>query len=366
MRKVLCFHPALAPYRVDFFNLLGRLFKTHVVFLGRNLEDQKFDQKRLLARLKCRISFLTNGFIFCGRYVRTGFISLIRRERPDVVLGYEFSPLTVIILLYRLVFRMRFEFYTMTDDNAEMFQATRGIRKLLRCFVLRFADGVIVTNQAVGGLLKSRGVRIAVVPIIYEREAFRANQDTVYKLASDLRRKLDVEKGRILLTVGRLAKVKNQAWLIETMARSFPDNVKLVVVGGGPEELALKQTVDAHPDLKRRIVLAGRHEGDDLMAYFAAADLFILPSTSEPYGAVVAEALLWGVPCLVSSHVGAKDLIENESGCVFEIERAGDFPAKLSLWLAHLPSWQMRRPPLLRMNFFDLRDELRALLGGAA
>lgn len=364
--KLLVFHPALAPYRVDFFNLLGRLFKAHVVFLGRNLEEQKFDQKRLLARLKCRVSFLTNGFMFCGRYVRTGFISLIRRERPDVVLGFEFSPLTVIIILYRLVFRARFGFYTMTDDNAEMFQATRGVRKLLRCLVLRFADGVIVTNQAVADLLKSRGVRVAVVPIIYEREAFRANQDSVYKQASVLRRKLDVENGRILLTVGRLAKVKNQAWLIETMARSFPDNVKLVIVGGGPEELALKQTIDAHPDLKGRIVFAGRHEGDDLMAYFAAADIFVLPSVFEPYGAVVSEALLWGVPCLVSSHVGAKDLIENGCGCVFEVEKAGDFHAKLSLWLSQLPSWQMGRPSLLRMNFCDLRDELRALLGGDA
>ena len=164
--KLLIFHPALAPYRVDFFNLLADMFDSHLVLLGTNLEEQKFDQKHLLTKLRCRVSYLTKGFMLLGRYIRTGFISIVKKDQPDIVLGYEYSPLTVLILLYKKVCRCRFSFYTMTDDNREMFIATRGVRKMLRTFVLRHADGIIVTNRETAELAEAHHVRTAVVPIV--------------------------------------------------------------------------------------------------------------------------------------------------------------------------------------------------------
>lgn len=47
-----------------------------------------------------------------------------------------------------------------------------------------------------------------------------------------------------------------------------------------------------------------------LAAEFAAADLLVLPSRNDSYGMVVAEALASGLPAVVSSHVGAQELIE--------------------------------------------------------
>ena len=56
MKKLLIFHQALAPYRVDFFNHLAEKFNTELVLFDTNLVNQKFDQKQLVENLKCRVS----------------------------------------------------------------------------------------------------------------------------------------------------------------------------------------------------------------------------------------------------------------------------------------------------------------------
>ena len=50
-KKLLVFHPALAPYRVDQFNFISQLFDLEVVFIYRNISDNKFDQRKLLSLL---------------------------------------------------------------------------------------------------------------------------------------------------------------------------------------------------------------------------------------------------------------------------------------------------------------------------
>ena len=364
--KTLIFHPALAPYRVDFFNLLSEICDTQLILLGKNLEEQKFDQKTLLSRLKCRVSYLTRGFMLFGRYIRTGFISCIRKECPDIVLGYEYSLITVLILLYKMVCRCKFRFITMTDDNAEMFMTTHGIRKCLRAFVLRKANGVIVTNNSVAELLKQRNVKATVIPIVYETNAFRSDGDKVFAAAEWLRRDVAGDAGRIVLYVGRLAKVKNLKWAITHIVEVLPQSAKFVIVGSGPEEASLRKLVDMTPGAVERVVFAGRHEGAALMPYFAAADLFLLPSFFEPYGAVVAEALMWGTPCLVSSHVGAKELVDAGNGDIFEIESPGDFESRLQNQMERLPKWNPGRDSLLKVGFPALKRNLETLLKDSA
>jgi glycosyltransferase involved in cell wall biosynthesis len=62
-----------------------------------------------------------------------------------------------------------------------------------------------------------------------------------------------------------------------------------------------------------------RMDSLELYSFYNIADLFILPSKYEPFGAVVNEALIWGCPCIISDRVGAIDYIrEGVNGTVFE------------------------------------------------
>ena len=331
-KRLLIFHPALAPYRVDFFNLLAQAFSTELVLFDTNLVNQKFDQQKLVGRMNCKVSYLTRGFRWKDRYFRTGALRKIWRDNPDIVLGCEYSPVTICIALWKFIFRSRFRLFTITDDNIRQFNARRGVKKLLRWFFVRTLDGMIVTNAETANAYKritpaQSKIAYMVVPILHASSSLLANRERVVSEGKAWREAYLKAWQKVLVFVGRLDPEKNVGWLIERM-RDVGKDVGLVLVGSGTEEDLLKKTVVASNMENVRFV--GRKEGEEVYRMMAMADVLVLPSLFEPYGAVVGEALQWGTPCIVSDNVGASVLIrEGENGAVFTTGDAADFQAKL-------------------------------------
>jgi len=350
--KVLCFHPALAPYRVDFFNALAKRFKLHLVLLSKNLLNQKFDQQSLVAKMTCRISYLLSGVVVGGRHFKFGFGRYIKADHPDVVIGFEFGWTIVAVYLNRLILRGKYQIYTTTDDNEEQFALCRGIRRFLRNWLLRRIEGVIVTNEASAACIHriTNKCKAMVVPIIYDNEIIRRDEVSVFGAAKKWREE-NLRSGEFAaFFVGRLAEVKNLEWLIaRVLDVRWPRNVRLFLVGDGPIKERLEWMASKDVLLSSRIQFLGRKEGDELQKYFAAEDVFILPSQSETFGAVVSESLHWGARCLVSRHVGAKDLVrETNGGYVFDDE--DELYEKLDRLIAELDDWQPGRPSLIKKS----------------
>lgn len=97
----------------------------------------------------------------------------------------------------------------------------------------------------------------------------------------------------VALYVGRVASEKNIPLTFrayQAMRNILPD-LKLVVVGDGPERAALEQT---HPEVR----FAGMRRGEDLARHYAAGDVFLFASLSETFGNVVTEAMASGLVVL--------------------------------------------------------------------
>jgi glycosyltransferase involved in cell wall biosynthesis len=117
---------------------------------------------------------------------------------------------------------------------------------------------------------------------------------------------------KYFLYVGRLAEEKGLDTLLDAFCRyrRAGGDWKLVLVGDGPrmgllraraEQLAIADAIEFH----------GLRKGDDLLRYYAFAGCFVLPSTREPWGLVVNEAMAAGLPVIVSTQCGcADDLVE--------------------------------------------------------
>jgi len=97
---------------------------------------------------------------------------------------------------------------------------------------------------------------------------------------------------------------------------SVNKNAVLVLVGDGDKKNELIELVN-QLNVKDNVIFAGRYENESLYAWYNIADYFILPSTSETFGAVVNESLIAGVPVLCSELAGAACLVNESNGVTF-------------------------------------------------
>ncbi len=119
------------------------------------------------------------------------------------------------------------------------------------------------------------------------------------------------------LFVGRLIQIKNIELLIKSFLLNFKDNPKvfLKIAGNGPLLNYLKSKYKF-----KNIIFLGKINNMDINNVYNDCNVVVLPSTFEPWGLVVNEAMASGLPVIVSDKVGARyDLILNrETGFVFK------------------------------------------------
>ena len=98
----------------------------------------------------------------------------------------------------------------------------------------------------------------------------------------------------------------------------------LVLAGDGPLREPLKVLVTSL-GLSGTVQFAGHKTSTGLLPYYAFAGCFVLPSTREPWGLVVNEAMASGLPVLVSDRCGcAEDLVQSGvNGFVFDPAERG-------------------------------------------
>ena len=104
--------------------------------------------------------------------------------------------------------------------------------------------------------------------------------------------------------------------MLQAFCKVKADDVTLTIVGDGVEEENLRNTVK-QMGMEERVEFIGFKEGEELLRYFRASDIFILPSRLEPFGLVVLEAMCNSMPIICSKYVGCiPDLVEGDNGIV--------------------------------------------------
>jgi glycosyltransferase involved in cell wall biosynthesis len=100
---------------------------------------------------------------------------------------------------------------------------------------------------------------------------------------------------------------------------NVPDSY-LIFAGDGPLRSSLEHKAK-ELGIAHRIRFLGFMNQSQLPSVYRAADLLVLPSYYEPFGLVVNEGMLCGLPVVVSDRVGAKfDLVRpGENGYVFPV-----------------------------------------------
>ena len=139
-------------------------------------------------------------------------------------------------------------------------------------------------------------------------DSSRYSPDNVGRYRDEIREQLSVAPGvQVVLFLGGDWPRKGLAQAIEALSLLAGSQAVLLVVGSGNvtdyRNLAVRFRIEG------RVIFAGQIR--DGWRYYAASDVYLLPSLYEPFGLSILEAMASGLPVLVSRDSGAAELIHD-------------------------------------------------------
>lgn len=124
--------------------------------------------------------------------------------------------------------------------------------------------------------------------------------------------KLKSDGSKIVIFVGRITLQKGPDYFIraaKTVLGYIP-NVYFVIAGSGDMEGQMVQEA-ARLGISDKVIFTGFLRGEELNEVYRSADLFVMPSVSEPFGITPLESLINGTPVLISKQSGVSEVIRH-------------------------------------------------------
>lgn len=313
----------------DFFAPTVNGIVTSIINLQTELERHGHDVKILTLKQKesqgyedCvyLIPSFSAGTVYPGaRIMRTfGNAELrdIEQWRPDVIhTNNEFSTFLLSqIMASKLEIPIVHTYHTVYEDYTHYFKANeqlgKGIVKKLSKNLLERTDSVVVPTEKVRDLLASYDVTTPVYTVPSGIDLERFSRPDLALAGQKLRRQWGIgEDDIVLMSLGRLAKEKNIEEIIGFL-KDLKDNIRLVIVGGGPYQAVLESCV-ASKGLNDRVLFTGMVMPQEVPDYYHMGDVFVSASTSETQGLTYAEALASGLPCVCRKDGAIEGVIHN-------------------------------------------------------
>lgn len=317
----------LPPYRLPAWRILDGEPEVHfeIWLMARAERDRRWSAPD--ADLRVRV-FADLGIDLSHReylvvHFNPGVLIELVRDPPDLVILGGYDSLTCVSAA--LLLRRRGVPFLFAVESIDLANTWIGRRApwLLRRIVAASA-GALVPGRAARDHVLALGVprdRIFVAPNSVDVERFRP---VAADQRDEIRSALDLPEGVLCLYAGQLSVRKGLDVLLEAFRRSITTrpHVHLLLVGDGPLRRSLSRRIEVDPILRGRVHLVGYCPDDLLPSYYAAADIFVLPTRYDIWGMVLNEAMSSGLPVISSDRAGgALDLVDDGiTGFRFEAE----------------------------------------------
>lgn len=170
---------------------------------------------------------------------------------------------------------------------------------------LHRADKVIAVSQFTRGIVISRyGVPADKVEVVYNGVERNGNWSVA---------PINIHRDeKIVLFLGRLTMQKGPEYFLYAAKKVLDvmDNVKFVMAGSG-DLMHRSVELAAQLGIGHKVLFTGFLRGDDVQRIFKLADLYVMPSVSEPFGIAPLEALDNDVPVIISKQSGVSEVLRH-------------------------------------------------------
>lgn len=253
-----------------------------------------------------------------------GIISALWRLPKGLVIisGWHFSSY---IMGYVFAFLFGHKVAIRCEAPAYKEKDRKGFKNKIRAFLI----GKVLLNGIVGKCLylgeqskafyrhfKVKDEKLVFTPYSIDNARFKAGVSMYDK--TEERQKLGISSDDfVILFTGKFIPVKRPLDLIQAFEKVQVKNKRLILVGDGFLKEEMVKYIQQHE--VEQVHFTGFINQTELPKYYALADVLVLCSESETWGLSVNEAMVCGLPVVVSDRVGcAEDLVHNgENGYIF-------------------------------------------------
>ena len=152
-------------------------------------------------------------------------------------------------------------------------------------------------------IIEHYGINPDKIQVVHNAVEFTSYPDSAF----------DIKKNeKVVLFLGRLTLQKGPDYFIEAAKKvlDYDPDVKFIIAGNGDMEKRLIDRV-AQLGIGRNVLFAGFLSGKDVDLAYKSADLYVMPSVSEPFGITPLEALRNNVPVIISKQSGVSEVLKN-------------------------------------------------------
>jgi glycogen(starch) synthase len=235
------------------------------------------------------------------RYARL-VVTIARSERFDVVHAHDWMTYPAGLALAQvtgkpLVVHVHSTEFDRSGDNIDQRLydiERRGMHGAIRC--------IAVSEYTRSICIRRYGVHAAKVDVVYngiDSEAVQPHEGARIERTD-----------RIVLFLGRITMQKGPEYFIRAAKRVLEKvpNAKFVIAGSGDMTTRIIEEAAYH-GIGHRVLFTGFLRGKDVDRIFRLADVYVMPSVSEPFGIAPLEAMRNDVPVIISRQSGVSEVL---------------------------------------------------------
>ena len=281
---------------VKIYNELAKHFDK-IYFLTYGGEEEKEYKNFLAPNIeilynKRRINLFIYSFL--APLIHRKAMKKVDILKTNQMLGSWTAVIAKVLFGKKLVVRQGYQLSAFSKERGFI---RRFLSTIIEFFSYRAADKIIVTSQRDKDFIVEKYTvnreKIVVIPNYVDTETFRP---------------LGCEKeSERIIFVGRLVEQKNLFSLIDAVKGS---DIKLVLIGKGPLEGALKKKVKEEGI--ENVAFAGVVPNERLPEELNKSEIFMLPSLYEGNPKTLLEAMACGLPVIGTNVVGIKEVVKHK------------------------------------------------------
>lgn len=315
--KVLFLTNVPSPYRVEFFNELGKYCNLTVLFEKKTSDERDESWKRYkfenFKGIFLRGKSVSTDTAFCP-----GVIDYVLDKSYEKIICASFTYPTGMLAVQTMK-TFRIPYYLECDGGFA--KSGKGLKEVIKKYFITGATGYFSTGSTCDGYYCTYGAdpqKIIRYPFSSIKASDILKEPVSWEEKEFLRNKLGINEEKIVLAVGQFIPRKGFDVLLGSM-KNMPKSVGVYFVGGKPTEEYLELQCNANLENAHFV---GFKDKNELADYYKAADVFVLPTREDIWGLVIQEAMAYGLPVISTENCAAAlELIQTrKNGFIIPVE----------------------------------------------